>query len=201
MKSGNLKFLEPSGPLQACNGTAFSIKVLWSMAGYVVSNISWHILTSTRRLIWKHERNTIKLHVQVFLRMNAWLFETCRRHYNLIKTLMTENVHFVVPYYISMCSFRLMSFVIRASDWWNEEKCLFTARNFRTYGILVGGFKKSICSEKCVLPGCYAASSDNSLPLVMKRQPKLFNNISTSRCETVTFLTENIVENVLTGAT
>jgi len=22
MKSGNLKFLEPSGPLQACNGTA-----------------------------------------------------------------------------------------------------------------------------------------------------------------------------------
>jgi hypothetical protein len=24
MKSGNLKFLEPSGPLQACNGTALS---------------------------------------------------------------------------------------------------------------------------------------------------------------------------------
>jgi hypothetical protein len=23
MKSGNLNFLEPSGPLQACNGTAF----------------------------------------------------------------------------------------------------------------------------------------------------------------------------------
>ena len=26
MKSGNLKFLEPSGPLQACNGTAFYTK-------------------------------------------------------------------------------------------------------------------------------------------------------------------------------
>ena len=24
MKSGNLKFLEPSGPLQACNGAAFT---------------------------------------------------------------------------------------------------------------------------------------------------------------------------------
>ena len=33
-------------------------------------------------LIWMHERNTIKLHVQVFLRMNTWMFETCRRHYN-----------------------------------------------------------------------------------------------------------------------
>jgi len=26
--------------------------------------------------------NTIKLHVQVFLKMNTWLFETCRRQYN-----------------------------------------------------------------------------------------------------------------------
>jgi len=27
---------------------------------------------------WKKH---IKLHVQVFLRMNTWMFETCRRHY------------------------------------------------------------------------------------------------------------------------
>ena len=27
------------------------------------------------------ERNIIKLHVQVFLRMNTWIFEICRRHY------------------------------------------------------------------------------------------------------------------------
>jgi len=31
--------------------------------------------------IWWHERNTIKQHVQVFLKMNTWIFETCRRHY------------------------------------------------------------------------------------------------------------------------
>jgi len=24
----------------------------------------------------------MKLHVQIFLRMNTWMFETCRRHYN-----------------------------------------------------------------------------------------------------------------------
>jgi len=31
---------------------------------------------------WMHERNTIQLHVQVFLRMNTGMFETCRRYYN-----------------------------------------------------------------------------------------------------------------------
>jgi len=41
-------------------------------------------LPSTRLLIWMHERNTIKLQVQVFLRMNNWMFETCRRHYSYI---------------------------------------------------------------------------------------------------------------------
>jgi len=40
-----------------------------------------HILPSTRLLIWLHERNSIKLHVRVLLRMNTWTFETQRRHY------------------------------------------------------------------------------------------------------------------------
>jgi len=33
-------------------------------------------------LKWMHERNTIKLHVQFFLRMNTWMLETRRRHCN-----------------------------------------------------------------------------------------------------------------------
>jgi hypothetical protein len=41
-----------------------------------------HILPSTRLLIRMHERNIIKLHVQVFLMMKTWMFETWRRHYN-----------------------------------------------------------------------------------------------------------------------
>ena len=32
MKSGNLNFLEPSGPLQACNGTALPVYVSCSTA-------------------------------------------------------------------------------------------------------------------------------------------------------------------------
>jgi len=30
MKSGNLNFLEPSGPLQACNGTAAAFTQKWN---------------------------------------------------------------------------------------------------------------------------------------------------------------------------
>jgi len=43
---------------------------------------NWQILPSTRLLVWMHERITalVKLHVQVFLRMDTWVFETCRRH-------------------------------------------------------------------------------------------------------------------------
>ena len=32
-----------------------------------------HILPSTRLLVWTRDRNTIKLHVQVFLKMNTWI--------------------------------------------------------------------------------------------------------------------------------
>jgi len=52
------------------------------MAGLVLYTFIMHILPSTRLLIWMHERNTIKLLVQVFLRLNTWMFETCQRHYN-----------------------------------------------------------------------------------------------------------------------
>jgi hypothetical protein len=38
-----------------------------------------HILPYDRLHIWIHERNTIKEHVNVILRMNTWMFETCRR--------------------------------------------------------------------------------------------------------------------------
>ena len=57
-----------------------------------------------------HERNTIQLHVQVFLRMNTWMFETCRRHYNLIKILM-KIVYFVGSYYISRIFINLVGSV------------------------------------------------------------------------------------------
>jgi len=54
------------------------------MQFYGISFTIKHILPSTKLLIWMHERNTINVHVQVFLRMNTWMFETCRRHYNIL---------------------------------------------------------------------------------------------------------------------
>jgi len=41
MKSGSLNFLEPSGPLQACNGTALPFYILWVRGAGTVF-CSWH---------------------------------------------------------------------------------------------------------------------------------------------------------------
>ena len=40
------------------------------------------LMPPTRLFIWMHKRITIKLHVEVFLRMNNLMFEICRRHCN-----------------------------------------------------------------------------------------------------------------------
>jgi hypothetical protein len=52
-----------------------------TMAGCAYYSVHY-ILSSTRLLIRMHERCTIELHIQVFLEMNTWLFETCQKHYN-----------------------------------------------------------------------------------------------------------------------
>jgi hypothetical protein len=41
MKSGNLNFLEPSGPLQACNGTALPFLFIIAFAGQYMTE--WRI--------------------------------------------------------------------------------------------------------------------------------------------------------------
>ena len=40
MKSRNLNFLEPSGPLQACNGTAFNIYIYIYIYGGIVHYVT-----------------------------------------------------------------------------------------------------------------------------------------------------------------
>ena len=55
------------------------------MSGYVRMCLIQYILTypdiyqTAYTDGWK---NTIKPHVKFFLKMNTWLFETCRRQYN-----------------------------------------------------------------------------------------------------------------------
>jgi hypothetical protein len=67
-----------------------------SSSGRIVHAVLWYFFQSGRcqeNVFDSHpnqthpdvdqtERNTIKLHVHVFLIMNTWMFETCRRHYN-----------------------------------------------------------------------------------------------------------------------
>ena len=45
---------------------------------------------STKLLIEMHDRNTINLRVQIFLRLKAWLFATFRRQCNCIQSLMKK---------------------------------------------------------------------------------------------------------------
>ena len=48
MKSGNLNFLEPSGPLQACNGTALPF---YFITDYVAS--TQYMTVSSELEMWK----------------------------------------------------------------------------------------------------------------------------------------------------
>ena len=42
MKSGKLNFLEPSGPLQACNGTALPLPLLDMLLKYAIKVHYWY---------------------------------------------------------------------------------------------------------------------------------------------------------------
>jgi len=87
---------------------------LWSMWIFIshlyqrlprVSNTCWH----WPGCLYRCMKNTIKLHVQVFLMMDTWFFETCQRQYNWIKlmkkvcillvlfTYVYHNAHFKKP--------------------------------------------------------------------------------------------------------
>jgi hypothetical protein len=74
-------FIEPCIVIYVCNknqqNTLFVIKPVYAV---------WSI----RLLIRMHERNDIKLYVKIFLRMNTWLFATCRRQCNWIQSLMEK---------------------------------------------------------------------------------------------------------------
>jgi len=67
---------------------ALDIQLAKRMGRAILPSVVKHILPSNILLIWMHEGNTVNLHVQVCLMMNTWMFETCRRHYYKIKTLM-----------------------------------------------------------------------------------------------------------------
>ena len=52
-------------------------------------------------LLLFEQKNAIKPHVQFFLKMNTWMFETYRREYNYIKSII-KKCAFFGSYYISV---------------------------------------------------------------------------------------------------
>jgi len=51
MKSGKLNFLEPSGPLHACNGTALPFYLQWEPCWYMQTNRETDNRRETTKLI------------------------------------------------------------------------------------------------------------------------------------------------------
>ena len=55
MKSGNLNFLEPSGPLQACNGTALPLPETQNLSSSVMSAKGKTFSVLVHECVWKLE--------------------------------------------------------------------------------------------------------------------------------------------------
>jgi len=72
-----------------------------------------HRKTCICSFVRMHERNTIKMHVQVFLRMKTCLVETCRRQYNWIKSLLKKVCILLVLITYSFSQFEFHLFVQR----------------------------------------------------------------------------------------
>jgi len=79
-----LRYCVPPRKTCTCSFMVFlsCIHISSLVDGRMCLMLRFYVLPSTRLLIWVHERKTIELNVQIFLRMNTWMFETCRRHYN-----------------------------------------------------------------------------------------------------------------------
>ena len=84
MESGNLNFLEPSGPLQACNGTALPFFLIWirkfswfSTTNFINENIHWHgtgrISNCFHRLLHKVLGHALPTILDDFLLLNEYL--------------------------------------------------------------------------------------------------------------------------------
>ena len=54
MKSGNLNFLEPSGPLQACNGTALPLPLFLYL--YLRCKVYFCLVTNYKSLLCRNTR-------------------------------------------------------------------------------------------------------------------------------------------------
>jgi len=91
MKSGNRDFLEPSGPLQTCNGTALPVPLLWK------KNTCTRIYYNST---FRFEKNEILRKIFETPRHIIKNFE--RAHYQKIKTKLLMNMQMMPCYEIKL---------------------------------------------------------------------------------------------------
>ena len=72
MKSGSLNFLEPSGPLQACNGTALPLHA-WAYTAYTIINTPVRIRTRARARTHTHSLTHSLTFIYAHCRFNTFM--------------------------------------------------------------------------------------------------------------------------------
>jgi len=118
MKSGNLNFLEPSGPLQACNGTALPLPYpssnIWKMLSgpSIICIFSCTLLCNPLRLLHCFQQHTTEIILWVSYLDSIWksynwnrayLISRLVRRYKVIKLIMlwaTYICEFNYPAYV-----------------------------------------------------------------------------------------------------
>ena len=96
MKSGNFNLLEPSGPLQACNGTALPLRFYYQYIGLNVWGLFlWHSIKCIEcsEQDMRHMFCTQIAHL-LFLNINTWLWThglyiVCTVKRNVLNTLIS----------------------------------------------------------------------------------------------------------------
>ena len=104
MKSGSLNFLEPSGPLQACNGTALPY----------LETLSY---CSQKIIVPSYEHVTMCLHLRGLFPSN-WFYLTNNKHclQDMVSTVKFWYVSFHVVYKLSSSSSLLLSVALPVAN-------------------------------------------------------------------------------------
>ena len=125
LKSGSLNLLEPSGPVQACNGIAFTV---FSYSHYI-KYMGVHPLSNQLKILgapWPRERknHTEDLRGAWSLRTPAYtrILQVCINTYYIHRPTYTQSNHYSVPLLFSLQS------VASLRGWQKPKYC--TIRNF-----------------------------------------------------------------------
>ena len=96
MKSGNLNFLEPSRPLQACNGTALPLLLSFTSLRLSISFIkihdwSWQVNIGLIIVFWTPSIDDCVIRILFSRRPFAWLYSPPAITFAFVLAVVTEQ--------------------------------------------------------------------------------------------------------------